>query len=162
MIPFRFTPVGSSPQPYEAKDVIPIGKVDVTSTPYSVKSLGLSLSRYVITDENAPDFTSLTNLTLVDTGVTPIVGFYHGGGAPPGFSSITKFAYKYTGWFYARTSGVISFSTIGIGQLRFYISTVDEYLYGGASSYTELDPLVYKESGYAGVSSGTFYAIGLY
>ncbi len=156
MLPFRFD---QSVQPFEAKDVIPIGKIEVSSTPYTVKSLGLSLSRYVITDENAPDFDSLTNLTLVDEGVTPIVGFYHGGGAPPGFSSITKFAYKYTGHFYARTSGTIGFSAIGIGQLRFQLTGDGDYVYGGSSSYTELDPLVYKQSGNSEFSDETFYAI---
>ncbi len=317
MLPVKFTSVNSSPQPYEAKDVTPIGKVETTSTPYSVKSLGLNLSRYAITksqfmtngefetagsstvfdswpeisaggtvsDETSivnsgghsckltfgptdndwvkisqtitvtastdyiltfdtegdggngqirysvydesngdwirtesttgvagatgvdwveveyefttpvgctsitinlvintftihdtvcyvdnvslvgvgaggtsvPDFVNATNLTLVDEGVNPLVGFYHGGGAPPGFSSITKFAYKYTGYLYARQTGIMELSAIGIGQLRVKLGT-NRYAYGNSSSYWELDPLYYKSSGYS-LTAGEFTEI---
>jgi hypothetical protein len=172
MIGYKFT---DATPPYKSRDIKPLAKVDITQTPYTVPSLGLNISRYTLDDNAEPDFDSLSNLTLVDSGTSPLVGFFYGGGSPPGFSTINRFAYKYTGYFFcqypsdSRTSGwknlpwnfnavgdyPFTFSAIGYGHIRVKIGST--YIIG-ASGYEALTPTVYTE-GSINLEAGTWYAI---
>ena len=157
MIAYSFA---DSPAPYNSKNIIPVGKIEVTQTPYTVKSLGLNLSRYVLTGNLEPDFEGLSNLILIDSGVSPLIGMYSGGGPPPGFSTITKFAYKYTGYFYARQSGIVNFNVIGNGFLKLILIGT-EYVLGNSGNYVTLDPKIYQEGAYFFASAG-FNPITIY
>jgi hypothetical protein len=171
MIGYKFT---DTTPPYKSKNITPLAKVDVVRTPYTVPSLGLNISRYILTNNSVPDFSGTSNLTLVDNGTSPLVGFFYGGGAPPGFSTVNRFAYKYTGYFYAlypsnRTSGYgslpwnfnkagstpFTFSVAGYGHIRVKIEGT--YIIG-SGGYEELSPTAYVQ-GSKNLNPGQWYAI---
>lgn len=116
--------------PSNSKAFQPVYQVNYVDTPFTVKSDGLTLKRYLYTNTtNAPDFTNLTNLTLVDTLKTNIVGFYSADGAMTGFHNTDNFALHYTGYFYSdHPAGMGSifyyFKALGLGSIRVsYIPT---------------------------------------
>ncbi len=110
-------------------------------------SLGLLNKRYKLTDSNVPDFSGLTNLTLINNAVTPLVGFFSSNGAPLGLNFQENFASRYTGFFYTGiNSGATNFTfkVIGHGFLRVRVNNT--WLIGGSSSYQTLEQHAYTES----------------
>lgn len=104
-------------QPYESKLATPIQRVKLTPTPYTVKSMGLQTDYYVWTDTSTPDWASKTNLTSLNSGVTPLVGFYFGlRGQPIGYRADERVVIVWTGWFYTKHNADttnIEFSALG-------------------------------------------------
>lgn len=121
MISYNFK---NSFDPSNSKAFQPSFQINYVDTPFTVKSDGLTLKRYLYTNTtNAPDFTGLTNLTLVDTLKTNIVGFYSADGAMTGFHNTDNFALHYTGYFYSdHPAGMGSvfyyFKALGFGSIR--------------------------------------------
>ncbi len=141
------------PAPFRSKEITPVSKINIFKSPFTVPSVGCNLKRYVLNDDNEPDFDNLSNLTLIDSGISPLVGFYFSSGAPPGFTQITKFAYLYTGFFFAKhdsaaleidrvRSKIFQFSSIGFGNIRVQI---DNQFVIGYSGYQALDPFTYVQ-----------------
>ena len=138
----------SAIQPYEAKNVTPQLKVSVVQSPLSVKSLGLLQKRYKLTDSSQPDFSSLTNLTLINTAITPLVGFHVANGAPLGLQYQENFAAIYTGFFYTGDNGsnTFTFKVIGQGFLRLRVNNTFLIGSSGPTVYQTLNQHSYTES----------------
>lgn len=129
-------------QPYESKVSFPITKVKVTNTPFTVKSLGIAQTLYRLDDTNVPDFASQSNLTLVGTGVTPVLSFYTDvGGQPVGFRAGDHVAIQYTGWFYTGTnsgSTDFRFKAVGPGNNKVNLRVNGSDIFsGGQGLYME-------------------------
>lgn len=149
------------------KEVKPIFQVKTYDTPFTVPSAGIQLKRYLMSNTSTPDFTSLTNLTLVDTVMTNIIGFYSDDGSLLGFHYTDNFALHYTGYFYADHAGVAGatqyylFKAYGNGYIRVRIAGTKYIL--GINSYDTLEPL--KEGGISGIykfTKGQWYQIDVY
>ena len=153
MLPVKFR---NAIQPYEAKSNVPVSKITITETPFTVKSLGLDFLRYKVTDNNEPDFTNLTNLKLLDSGVTPYPSFYVKNGAPAGLTITDNFAVKYTGYFYTGNSTSVNFRLVGYGKAKLIVN--GNYLAGGSLSYTSLSDTSYNDSTIS-VAAGTWVTI---
>ena len=138
MIPYAFA---NSFDPKNTKDVVPIFRVKQTNTPFTVKSSGIELKRYTMSNTSIPDFTGLTNLTLIDTLRVPIIGFYSANGAPIGFHYTDNFAFKYSGYFYTDFQGSLSsithfFKAYGFGYIRVKIGST--YILGTDTTFKDL------------------------
>lgn len=139
----------TQPQPFHSKEAKPAFRASVTHSPYTVKSLGLNQSRYIITNNSSPDFDSNSNLSLIDYGVTPICGFYSGGGSPIGVNRSDRFAIKYSGFFHRGLNGSptsLRFDAIGFGFIKVKIN--NEFIIGSDSSYQELNQHTYNIGNY--------------
>lgn len=112
----------SSPAPYVSGTNTPIAKVETTHTPFTVKSLGLKLERYALTNNSEPDFISETNIIKIDEGNVNTVGFYSGLGAPVGLNLTDNFVYKYSGYFYADVGGEVDFKIAGFGYVHLSVN----------------------------------------
>ena len=138
MLPHTFT---GNFDPTNTKEAEAVFSVKYYDSPFTVKSSGITLYRYLIDNSNEPDFSGLTNLTLVDTLTASIVGFYSDEGAMLGFHETDNFALHYTGYFYAsHTSGNLfyNFKTYGFGFLKVLVND-NRYIIGSASSFATLN-----------------------
>jgi len=140
MINYNFT---GNFSPANSKDFTPIYKIDYTDTPFTVKSSGIRLRRYLINSSNTgvfagtanPDLINFTGLTAIDDLITNIVGFYAEDGAMMGFHYSDNFAMKYTGYFYTdhpgTTAKTYEFKAYGFGRIRIQIGST--YIIGANS-----------------------------
>lgn len=99
MLPKAFT--NHAIKPYESKFTVPISRIQITDTPFTVKSLGFNTTFYTWDDtSSAADFSGLTNITERNSGVQSLCGFYSGnGGQPISYRTGEAVAIYYTGWF---------------------------------------------------------------
>lgn len=165
MISYRFT---NDVDMADNKDFTPIYKLDFTDTPFTVKSKGIELKRYLVTNTSDPDFTSYSNLTLVDSLITNIIGFYSDDGAMLGFHYTDNFALHYSAYFYAdhpQGDMYYDFKVFGYGKIRVKINNV--YIIG-TSSFGLLDKFAVADttnevsSGAIKLTVKTWYKIDVY
>jgi hypothetical protein len=151
--------------PAKAKEFTPVYKLEFTDTPFTVKSDGIELKRYLVTEGTGnPDFTTMSNLTLVDTLTTNIIGFYSESGAMLGFHYSDNFALHYSCYFYADypvTGGTYVFKAYGYGKIRVKIHST--YIIGSAD-FIDIDPLgnVDNDSGSIRLKPKSWYKLDVY
>jgi hypothetical protein len=112
--------------PADTKETTPIYRIDYTDTPFTVKSDGIRLDRYLLDSQNSvPNFLTGNHLTFVDTLYTHILGFYSSSGAPIGFHYTDNFGFRYRTKFYAKEKGVYTIKVYGYGFFNFSIFNYD-------------------------------------
>ncbi len=158
MIPYNFT---NNFDPTNTKEAKVRFRLDYTDTPFTVKSNGITLNRYLITNTSTPDFSGLTNLTLVDSLTTDLIGFYSEDGAMLGMHYTDNFALHYTGYFYSDhpfDAKYYSFKVYGYGYVRVKINS--KYVIG-STNYEALEPLQYA-TGHISLTPKTWNTIDVY
>jgi hypothetical protein len=138
-------------------------RIDYCDTPWTVKSDGISVDRFLFTGESEePDFINRSNLTFVDTITTNIVGFYTGEGVMLGYHDVDNIALHYSGYFYANhpsDAQAYIFNTYGFGYLKLIIN--DKYILGSPSAYLTLNDKT-SISGDIILNAETWYKIDIY
>jgi len=140
MLPHKFK---NAIQPFESKFTVPTNRINITDTPFTVKSLGFNTTFYTWDDTtSAADFTGLTNITEINSGVQALGGFYSGnGGQPISYRAGEAVAIEYTGWFYTELNSgatAFDFSMLGAnggkltlivnGSTKISSQTVDQFV----------------------------------
>ena len=160
-LPVKFS---SSISPFESKNSTPVVKIEIINSPLTVACLGLEQVGYLLTDNNVPEFGSLSNLTKQYNGITNVCGFYSFTKTPIGILKEDNFALKFTGAFYPPDysgSKTFTFKIIGYGFARVQLGATN--VFGSSpSTFQILEPRTYNTSADISISSATTLVVEYY
>lgn len=144
-------------QPFASKINFPVTKISIVNTPFTVKSMGINAAFYTLDDTNDPDFSGLTNLTLLQQGVVPIINWWTGpGGQPVGYRAGEHVAIHYSGYFYTGlNSGETNFTFKAYGtetRALFTINSTATIFGANTSTYIKTDQ--WKDSQEVNIANG--------